>query len=126
MATMIHEQTVDQLGGTKMLRLMLDVHRIDCLPENEKNNGSIVFKFKGSRKYNLCQIELNGSDLYDVRFGKAERDTELNSLGDPHLLPKDGEWITEVPDVYADQLQGLFEQTTNLLTSLGQVKVSSY
>jgi hypothetical protein len=124
MPSMIHQQTVDQLGGQTMLKLMLEVNRIDCFHENEKNCGYLVFKFKGSTKYNLCQIELDYSDTYTVRFGKAKRDTELNNLDQPHLLPKDGEWLSSTSLVYADQLQGHFELTTNLLTSMGTVQAS--
>ena len=122
MPSMIHEQTVQQLGGQKMLQLMLGVKRIDCFHENEQNLGSLVFKFEGSPEYNLCQIELNGSDLYDVSFGKAATDTALNSLGQPYLSPQRGQWLSVTNDVYADMLQDVFESTTNLLTSMSRVQ----
>jgi hypothetical protein len=117
MPAMVHQQTVDQLGGQKMLKLMLDVDRIDCFHENENNCGYLVFKFEGSSEYNLCQIELDFSDTYTVRFGNQAK-------CDEHLVPVNGEWLSSTSDVYADQLQGLFESTTNLLTSMGKVQVS--
>jgi len=98
MPLMIHQQTIDQLGGAGMLRMMLRA------TEFEMGENSLRFRFKGSRKYTLCEIVLDGSDTYTVRFGKAW-----------------GEWTSETSGVFCDMLQGVFEETTGLLTSMKQV-----
>jgi hypothetical protein len=106
---MDHEETIDQLGGARMLRAMLGVKQIVTA------DTTIRFRFKGSRTYNMCEIELDPSDTYTVRLGQVDR------YG---LLLKG--WKSETSDVYCDMLQGVFENATGLLTSMGKVEFGNF
>lgn len=68
-------------------------------------NG-VYFRFKARNKVsaNLCQIKLNGKDLYDVKLKRIHGNT---------LTVK-----AEAKDLYNDQLTEWFEKTTGLYLSL--------
>lgn len=53
-----------------------------------------------------CNIELNGSDLFDLTIAEA------------------GRIIVEEKDIFCEDLQGVFEAATGMLTSLGEVRYS--
>lgn len=64
-------------------------------------DDSLTVHFGGSRKAKACQIALNGSDLYDVSF--FDRSANL---------------VQQVSDVFAENLQEVFESFTGLYLSL--------
>lgn len=70
------------------------------------NTGNgLSFRLNGrmtKQSINYVKIELNGSDLYDVSFGRIRSS-----------VYKDLETLT---DVYAEDLVRLFEETTGLFT----------
>lgn len=74
---------------------------------NFTNTGNgLSFRLNGrmtKQCINYVEIELNGSDLYDVSFGRIRSG----------LLYKNLETFT---DVYAEDLVRLFEETTGLFT----------
>jgi len=67
-------------------------------------NGTLTFKFKGSKVASWVKIIHNSLDLYDVVFSKQYKQ-QLNP-------------VKYVSDVYNDQLKGIFESTTGLYLSL--------
>ncbi len=66
-------------------------------------DGAVRFYFKGCRKFNGCEIKLNGKDLYDLTFFR--------------ITDKKAE-IKEVNDVYAEVLEVVFHDVTGLYTHL--------
>lgn len=89
-----------QLGGMNRLTAMVGVELF-----LDRGNG-VSFKFKGSRKANVCQITLDASDTYTVKMQKFQ----------PRKLT-----ITDVYEsdgIYADQLIDTFEQQTGLYLTL--------
>jgi hypothetical protein len=70
------------------------------------NYYGVLIRFKGCRKCQWLHIRYNSNDLYDLKF------TRINN--------KTGEEIVhaQFSDIYCDQLQELFEQTTGLYVSL--------
>lgn len=66
--------------------------------------NSLIFKIKGSKKYNRIEVKLNSLDLYDIifsnlRIGKINRTESVN-------------------DIYVDMLHKTIEEKTGLYTSL--------
>lgn len=112
---MNHQETIDQLGGTRMLRAMLGVKQFVT------TDTSIRFHFKGSRTYDLCEIELDPNDTYTVRFRKSGR----GGYGCLTQAAWDG-WTSETSNVYCDMLQTIFENATGLLTSMGKVEFGNF
>ncbi|RLB66575.1 MAG: hypothetical protein DRH08_05805 [Deltaproteobacteria bacterium] len=68
-----------------------------------KSDKSVGFKFKGSKVASHVKIELNGGDLYNVKFVKI--------WGTKLLKEK------EYTDMYAEDIKGLFENHTGLYLS---------
>lgn len=68
--------------------------------------GGLSFKLPrmSGIKVNYVKIVLNGSDLYDVTFGKIVKDKYTI--------------ISEHKDIYCDMLEDLFEKETGLYTHL--------
>lgn len=90
-------EIVEQLGGTHFLCMTGANHF------SRKSSGvNITFRFMGSPVTNLCSIELNERDLYDVKFYR--RTTY--------------ELYREYNDVYAESLQSVFTEATGLDTHL--------
>ena len=83
MREMIHEQTIEQLGGLRNLKMMLGVKAYAT------TYNTLRFRFKGSRRFNICEIELTVLDLYTVRFYQNDTLKE------------------EFDGVYCDQLQSV-------------------
>ena len=73
----------------------------------DNNSNSLLVNFKSCRKANTCQLQYNYStDLYTMHFKKYNNRTcEI----------KDAKIFT---DLYADQLQPIFEDFTGLYISL--------
>jgi len=70
----------------------------------DDNGNTIMFKFKGSKKYNFIKITLNSNDLYTVHMKKIWGTKFLNEF--------------TINDVYCDQLKPLFEKQTGLYLCL--------
>jgi len=88
-------ETLKQLGGNKFIMMT-----------GAKNFGfgkdGLSFKIgRNAKAVNYVVIDLNGKDLYDMKFQKGTR-----------VLKK-------VNDVYGDQLQKMFTKYTGMCTSLG-------
>ena len=88
-------ETLKQLGGNKFIMMT-----------GAKNFGfgkdGLSFKIgRNAKAVNYVVIDLNGKDLYDIKFQKGTR-----------VLKK-------VNDVYGDQLQKMFTKYTGMYTSLG-------
>ena len=93
MITSIAKEILNQMGGPRIGAFIGTKTWIAC------DNG-LSFRFKGSKKYNMCKIALNSMDTYDITFYrfygvKLTRREEIN-------------------DVFCDQLVEIFERTTNL------------
>jgi len=89
-----------QLGGGKFMA-MTGAHNLVC---SDDGCGTMMLKFKGSRKSNYLKVVLNAMDLYDVEFGKI--------WGGKYKV------ISKHEGVYNDMLVSLFETETGLYTSL--------
>ena len=86
--------TLKQLGGNKFIAMT-----------GAKNFGfganGLSFKIgRNAKAVNYVVIDLNGKDLYDIKFQKGTR------------------VLKQVNDVYADQLQKIFTKHTGMYTSL--------
>jgi len=86
--------TLKQLGGNKFIAMT-----------GAKNFGfgkdGLSFKIgRNAKAVNYVVIDLNGKDLYDIKFQKGTR------------------VLKQVNDVYADQLQKIFTKYTGMYTSL--------
>lgn len=95
--TTIAGAILNQLGGRRFVA-MTSAHSILNL-----GNGLQV-KFKGSKRANTVRIELDGNDLYTVRFYK------MKGLDCP--------MVEEYTMVHAESLQTIFTRATGLHTSL--------
>ena len=87
-----------QLGGQQCIMLTGSKHFV---------GGDNYLSFKVARNahgWNHCKIELNGSDLYDVTFLRY-RELEIRDK-------------VAFEDIYAEQLQDIFEETTELYVTL--------
>lgn len=88
-----------QMGGNQM-RAMVGAYSMVG-----RDNG-LTFKFKGCRKTNCLDIELDPSDTYNLKFWKITN----------HGL--NCKVVKEIKGVYADQLREIFEIETGLRVSL--------
>lgn len=101
MSKQIAEIIGQQLGGLGRLKVMIGAK--DFLYSSE--DTYLSFKFmKGNQGINYCNIRLNGSDLYELTFGKIR--------GHNYTV------IKTYDDIYCDQLKSIFESTTGLYLSL--------
>lgn len=92
------ETTLRQLGGNKFI-VMVGAKHISGI------ENTLAFWFmRNSSKSTHCQITLNGSDLYDIKFGRVRKAT--------YIVDK------EYHDVFNDQLVEIFENYTGLRTKL--------
>jgi hypothetical protein len=65
-------------------------------------DGGLIFEIGRNKKsVKWVETKLNGNDLYDVRF-----------------FNRKGEVLTEVKDIFNDQLKDIFQQNTYLYVSL--------
>ena len=92
---------INQMGGMGKLTAMVGAYMFVDL-----GNG-VKFKFKGSRKYNLCQV------IYDS-------DTDLYTFELWHIgqYPSDYKKVYNMGGVYSGMLIELFEDKTGLYLSL--------
>ena len=89
--------------GFNGMRAMVGMENLTWQTDPMQGEG-IQFRFKGSRQANICQVYLNGKDLYNLRFLSYRR-TYL------HL---EGEYM----DIDCEQLREIFESFTGLRTGL--------
>ena len=89
-----------QLGGAGRLSAMIAASSFS------DHGDALSFKFKGSRKYNVCKVTLAADDTYTV----ALRHFNLRTLKDKNEI--------EFAGIYADRLKGLIEDETGLFLSL--------
>ena len=104
--------TLRQLGNYGKMKTMIGMRDIVY-----DADGTVSFKFSGSRKANTCTIHLNGSDLYDMSFYKEGTGKVSWSKNGTVLIPEDKE-TGKFTDLYNDQLTGTFESFTGLRLSL--------
>ena len=103
---------LQQLGGNRFIAFTgaKDFMTID--------NG-LRFKIgRNSSKANRIEITLNGSDLYDMKFIK-HRPFSIridHKRGEVKTIEEKTETVKEWNDVFFDQLQDLFTETTGLYT----------
>lgn len=105
-ATTIHQQ----IGGQRFI-VMTGSKIILC-----KNDGIIYKLAKNKTMANELKITLNGNDLYDLEFSKHAY---------PTLNKKTWEWqpekkkvVMEYKNIYCDQLEEIFTETTGMTTRL--------
>ena len=81
-------------------------------------NG-LQFKIgRNSSKANRVEITLNGADLYDMKFIKFRPFSVKvdHRKGEVKTIEEKSELVKEWNDVYFDQLEELFTETTGLYT----------
>ncbi len=93
---------LNQLGGNKLIA-MTGAKNLCALDEQCGGLSFKLPKFSGV-KVNYVKIVLNGSDLYDVEFGRI--------YGNKYTV------ISKHYDIYCDMLVELFEKETGLLAKL--------
>jgi hypothetical protein len=94
-----YEIILQQLGGNRFVA-MTGANSFCYDTDN-----TLIFKFRGSKKFNGCRITLNGLDLYDMRFVKIGRAPTFKKV------------VEDVENVYCDQLQSIFTDKTGLYTT---------
>ena len=96
--TNISETILDQLGANRFCTMVGAKHLM--------NHGeALSFKhMKCAGKTNYCKITLNDADLYDIEFG--------------YLRGVNYKIVKELSNVYAEDLQRIFNETTGLGTHL--------
>lgn len=97
----IAETTIKQLGGYNRLRVMISADMF--IYDRE---GTLQFKFKGSRRVNTVEIKLQPNDTYTMTFYKVTNHG-LNMRE-----------VKRFDDVYCEQLREIFEHETGLYLSL--------
>jgi len=99
-ANEIANTTLSQLGGSGRLSAMVGAKHF-----LSHEDGSLTFKFKGSRKMNYVRITLDASDTYTVSLQK--------------FSPSKGtvKVVEEISGVYNDMLKSIFESKTGLYLS---------
>jgi hypothetical protein len=88
---------LQQLGGKQFI-IMTGAKLLTAIEQG------IAFRIPLSKGINSIKIELNPLDLYNVSFGKIQKNEYKE--------------VKAIKDIYCDQLQDLFEETTGLFTSL--------
>jgi hypothetical protein len=98
-----------QLGGAKILSLMIGARDFLAISENDKINGGLMFRFAaiGVPRINKIVIMLNPRDLYDVDFY--------------FLRSNKGKLVSSAKDVFVGDLVRLIENTTGLVLSMGRL-----
>lgn len=97
----IADTILEQLGGSGRLSLMTGASNYVAIEDGVRFSLPRTITLKG---INLVEITLNGSDLYDMRFMRYRA--------------ADCVTVSQVDDVYFDQLEEIFTQVTGLLTRL--------
>lgn len=99
--SIVASTTLLQLGGSNRLSAMIGAHNF-----TSDKDGTLGFHFKSCKKANIVRIELNASDLYNIRFYKYNKKT----LDCPE--------VHTLNDIYAEDLKRLIEEYTGLYLSL--------
>jgi len=114
--TEIANTIINQMGGGGKLRAMIGAKDIYAL------DAGVQFAFKLCKKMNKCVVDLNQDDLYNVKFYKIPH---LNPNCTPAALDryfknvdKATTPVAEFENIYADQLNSVFESETGLYLSL--------
>ena len=92
----VAQNILNQLGGSKFIAMT----GATCLSDGT----TLITKFKGSRLANIMYVTLTENDTYDVKICKF-RGTTVTT-------------VKEFSNAYADMLKPIFEQTSQLRTSL--------
>lgn len=92
---------INQMGGVRRLSLMTGAKDFVAIEDGVRFSLPRTAAIKG---INLVEVTLNGSDLYDMRFMRYRA--------------ADCVTVSQVEDVYFDQLEEIFTQVTGLLTRL--------
>lgn len=103
---------LDQLGGRRFL-VMTGAKNLLAT-----GNG-LRFKIgRNASKANMVEITLNGLDLYDIRFFKyiPSKLVVNHAKQTAEWKPEKNETVKEFSDIYCDQLQELFTETTGMYT----------
>ena len=104
--------TLNQLGEYGKMKAMIGIRDIVF-----DSDGTVSFKFSGSRKANACTIHLNAYDLYDMTFYRTGSGKVTWSANGTVLIPDEKE-VGKFCDIYNDQLTERFEGFTGLKLSL--------
>lgn len=89
-----------QLGGNRFIAMTGAKNFLS------HEDGALSFRLPG-RKINFMKITLKGKDLYDVEFGKVTAGKTFTY-----------KVVSSVPDVFCEDLQAIFTETTGLYTKL--------
>lgn len=101
MSNYVAETILSQIGGNRF-RAMTGAKNLIA------HNDGLSFRFPQTKGVNYCKITLNMFDTYDVEFGMVR-----NKQGVPTYTKK-----KVVDNIFNDQLQEVFTNTTGLYTSL--------
>lgn len=96
----VANEIIRQMGGQKRLAIMTGAHTFVA------DDNSVQFKFKGSRKANICKVTLDLMDTYTFQLYQFNNRT--------FDCPK----VYELEGAYNDMLKSLFESETGLYLSL--------
>lgn len=103
---------LNQLGGKRFVVMTgaKDFIAID--------NGLRFKVGRNASKANRVEIKLNGLDLYDMTFIKYRPFSVKidHKKGEVKTIEEKAETVREYNDIYFDQLQELFTETTGLYT----------
>ena len=100
--------TLKQLGGSRRLTAMIGAKHY----MSDNDGRTLQFKhMAGRNKSNFIEITLNSLDLYDVKFIKIGRRSKNNPCGTVTT-------VSEINNVYGDQLKSLFVRETGLAITL--------
>jgi len=95
------ETIFTQLGGQRTLKLFVGATNFAFNNLEKEERVEAIFKFKGSRKMNLCKVTYRRCpDDYIVEFYKIGRASVTK--------------VSRHENVYCDMLIDLFEKETNL------------
>ena len=97
--TEVAETIIKQLGGIGKLKAFTGANSFGT------NGKNVTFRIK-NRKVNAITINLNGKDLYDIKFFR--------------IRGADMKLIKEYNDIYNDQLIPIFEENTGMYLSFSK------
>lgn len=105
MTTSVYQQILQQLGGSKFLTMTGASKLIQGYERIDDSLPFLAFRLpKASKGINQVKIVLMPSDTYIMKFFKSRRE--------------DYTLVSQIDNVYAEQLQDIFTQQTGLLTHL--------
>lgn len=106
--------TLKHLGGTGKLRAMIQMDQLTYDSE-----GTVTFRFKGSRKANLVRIRLE-NDLYELSFYKQTP----KLVYDPQkgtIMYYDLKEKSRYTEIQAENMIQTFEEATHTCLTLGNL-----